>query len=403
MKPNRTILLLAVMGINQLMQGQSIGFQVDSSQTVLFGRDTMCCGDRFLWLASKKAVFIGTMAYPQDTIGEYSFSQGRSRAIGYKTAAFAESLAEGNSSMAVGNSHAIGNYSFASGLSTTFGGYSAAFGNSIASGFSSLTAGNSSTDADFAVSFGTSRSEGVRSASFNQSKADAYLCSTFGRFNVGGGSRTDYVSTDPIFEVGIGADDQHRNNALTIYKDGLISLGSSLGYTKLALYKSGASTYGMGVVAGQFRFNIGNPQARYAFFDQPGASANEIFTIYGNGNVAVNGTTVHSSDINRKENIESIDYADVLERIDKIPITSWQYKGQTERHLGPMAQDFYHAFGLGMDDKTIASVDADGVALAAIKGLMEEINSLKSRISELENQQQVLSGKRKLRRNRNRH
>ena len=39
------------------------------------------------------------------------------------------------------------------------------------------------------------------------------------------------------------------------------------------------------------------------------------------------------------------------------------------RHVGPMAQDFHAAFGLGGDDKHINTVDADGVALAAIQGL----------------------------------
>ncbi len=38
-------------------------------------------------------------------------------------------------------------------------------------------------------------------------------------------------------------------------------------------------------------------------------------------------------------------------------------------HLGPMAQDFYDSFGLGSDNKGIATVDADGVALAAFRGL----------------------------------
>jgi hypothetical protein len=50
-----------------------------------------------------------------------------------------------------------------------------------------------------------------------------------------------------------------------------------------------------------------------------------------------------------------------------------------------MAQDFYSSFGLGTGDTGIASVDADGVALAAIKGLIKEVESLKERITELEN------------------
>ena len=53
-----------------------------------------------------------------------------------------------------------------------------------------------------------------------------------------------------------------------------------------------------------------------------------------------------------------------------------------------MAQDFHAAFGIGPDDKHIATVDADGVALAAIQGLNEkvEVRSQRSedRIQKLE-------------------
>jgi hypothetical protein len=60
---------------------------------------------------------------------------------------------------------------------------------------------------------------------------------------------------------------------------------------------------------------------------------------------------------------------DVLEKVQSLPITEWQYKvdSRGQRHLGPMAQDFHAAFGLnGADDKHIATVDEEGVALAAI-------------------------------------
>jgi hypothetical protein len=40
-----------------------------------------------------------------------------------------------------------------------------------------------------------------------------------------------------------------------------------------------------------------------------------------------------------------------------------------------MAQDFHAAFGVGPDDKHIATVDADGVALAAIQGLNQKVES----------------------------
>jgi hypothetical protein len=68
-----------------------------------------------------------------------------------------------------------------------------------------------------------------------------------------------------------------------------LSLGPSLNKLKLALYQNneGTSYYGMGVTAGTFYFNIGNPQARYALLDRAGEDAQEIFTIQGNGNVGI--------------------------------------------------------------------------------------------------------------------
>lgn len=48
-----------------------------------------------------------------------------------------------------------------------------------------------------------------------------------------------------------------------------------------------------------------------------------------------------------------------------------------------MAQDFYAAFGLGDDEKTISTIDPAGVALAAIKGLIEENKELRTKNEEL--------------------
>lgn len=60
----------------------------------------------------------------------------------------------------------------------------------------------------------------------------------------------------------------------------------------------------------------------------------------------------------------------ILRKVTDLPVSHWSYKTEDGvRHIGPMAQDFQAAFGVGPDNKTITSVDADGVALAAIKGL----------------------------------
>ena len=52
------------------------------------------------------------------------------------------------------------------------------------------------------------------------------------------------------------------------------------------------------------------------------------------------------------------------------------------RHIGPMAQDFYAAFGVGPDDKHITTVDADGVALAAIQGLNQKVEAQQSELQQ---------------------
>ena len=66
-----------------------------------------------------------------------------------------------------------------------------------------------------------------------------------------------------------------------------------------------------------------------------------------------------------------------------MPIYEWQYRGEARRHIGPMAQDFHKAFNLGDDDKTIATIDADGVALAAIKAQQEIIEKQQTQIDDL--------------------
>ena len=69
-----------------------------------------------------------------------------------------------------------------------------------------------------------------------------------------------------------------------------------------------------------------------------------------------------------------------------MPVRIWNYKSQSEaiQHIGPTSQDFYAAFGVGADSLRITTVDADGVALAAVKALLEKIEKMEKRIQELE-------------------
>ncbi|NQT84940.1 tail fiber domain-containing protein [bacterium] len=110
---------------------------------------------------------------------------------------------------------------------------------------------------------------------------------------------------------------------------------------------------------------------------------------------AGSGTWGSWCDRNAKANCVPVHPRAVLEKVAALPISTWSYKTQDPsiRHLGPMAQDFYAAFGLGEDDKHIGTVDADGVALAAIQGLHEIVQEKDARISSLEKQNTELKAR----------
>ena len=93
-----------------------------------------------------------------------------------------------------------------------------------------------------------------------------------------------------------------------------------------------------------------------------------------------------------KENFSTIDVRDVLERLSTLPVTGWNYKAQGReiRHIGPTAQEFYEAFQVGEDDRHITTVDADGVALAAIQGLYRLMQDKQAQITRLAEQNALL-------------
>ena len=49
-------------------------------------------------------------------------------------------------------------------------------------------------------------------------------------------------------------------------------------------------------------------------------------------------------------------------------------------HIGPMSQDFYSAFQLGVDNKGISTIDSDGIALASIQALNTKIEDQQAQI-----------------------
>ncbi|MFC8077817.1 tail fiber domain-containing protein [Streptomyces sp. NPDC057307] len=75
----------------------------------------------------------------------------------------------------------------------------------------------------------------------------------------------------------------------------------------------------------------------------------------------------------------------VLEQVVRLPVSTWRYHWDPPhvRHLGPMAQDWWKAFGVGENDRTICCTDANGVAIVAIQALHRELTELRNEVAAL--------------------
>ena len=103
--------------------------------------------------------------------------------------------------------------------------------------------------------------------------------------------------------------------------------------------------------------------------------AGDTIKAWNGAHLTDGGTWANASDRNRKTDFATVDTRLVLEKLATLPVQSWRYTNEVAglQHLGPTAQDFRGTFGLGNDDQSITTVDANGVALAAIQGLNKKV------------------------------
>lgn len=104
-----------------------------------------------------------------------------------------------------------------------------------------------------------------------------------------------------------------------------------------------------------------------------------------NGNLSLSGTLSQGSSRTLKENFTSLDPEAVLAKVAELPVTRWNYRFDPDRraHIGPTAEDFRAAFGLGDSDRRLAPSDAAGVALVAIQGLNEVVRTERAELEGL--------------------
>lgn len=98
------------------------------------------------------------------------------------------------------------------------------------------------------------------------------------------------------------------------------------------------------------------------------------------------------SDRTLKRDIVPVDTRAILDAVVRVPVSTWSYKTDAPsiRHMGPMAQDFHGAFGLGSTDRAYDPVDAHGVTFASIQALYAIVAEQNARIERLEEDNSTL-------------
>jgi hypothetical protein len=151
---------------------------------------------------------------------------------------------------------------------------------------------------------------------------------------------------------------------------------------------------------GGARFDVNNG-GWVEIFDQAAHATTVLIDTSTGAYLTTAGTWTNASSRDQKENFTPVDGQEVLATLAEMPITTWNSKAEDPsiRHMGPVAQDFYAAFGLGASDTSIGTLDADGVALAAIQGLYQlsqeqaaQIAAQQERIKALEQAQGANGG-----------
>ena len=111
------------------------------------------------------------------------------------------------------------------------------------------------------------------------------------------------------------------------------------------------------------------------------------------------GSWASVSDRRKKENFEILNKEEMLQKVAAMPVTRWNYLSQpvSQKHVGPMAQDFYAAFGLdGVgNDTTINTIDIDGVNMIAIQALEQRTRDLQAQVDALKKENEKLAGEKK--------
>ncbi len=380
-------------------QTPATSFHIYGNRNVLFGDSIGGAGDKLMWLPELHAFRVGTVAtgaassyWDKDSVGLYSF------ATGYNT------RAQGFGATAMGrDTEATSSYAFASGFfSNADGQYSTAMGFNTDAFALGSTALGYSTDAEANYSFAAgyfAEAQAIYSVAIGNSvRAQSYASIAVGRYNVGGGSATSWLTNDPIFEIGIGTGPSTRANAVTVRKNGNVGIGTTSPRDRLH-------------VNGRIRLQSveyieDGGTSEIAFRGDLRPTTNNIYDIgtaeFRWDDIYATNGTIQTSDARLKKDIHETGYG--LQHILRLRPVSFQWKKSSDpsQHIGLLAQDLLevipevvktHDFQME-EDGTITEIKLETlgvnysnlipVLIKAIQEQQEEINSLNERIANLE-------------------
>jgi hypothetical protein len=314
-------------------------------------------GRRMMWYADKaafRAGYVGSFGstyWDMANVGNYSFATGNNtRASGNNsfaaglatTASGEESVAFGNNSTASadrsfafnGTASAVGAIALGSGAQATNDDALALGPSSIASGLASIVLGPSIAPGNFGVAIGL------------QNRAGGQFSTAMGK------------------------------NARVSHQGSFVISDASASFSSDSAYSSVNNQMTMRFAGG------------YRLFTNQGLTSGVTLAAGG-------GSWASVSDRRKKENFKQVDAEEVLKKVAAMPITNWNYKAQpaSQRHIGPMAQDFYQAFqldGIG-NDTTINTTDIDGVNMVAIQALEKRTVQLQQENDQLKSQIDIMN------------
>ena len=353
-------------------------------------------GRRMMWYPDKaafRAGFAYATYWDQSNIGNYSFATGNG------------TMANGDYSTATGNyTTSKGTYSFASGYESSANGVAAvAMGNdAVATGIASTAFGyHPYSSGDYSTSSGYNAS-----ATGSASTAFGYQNTASGNYSTVSGYTS---SATGLTSTAFG----YATTASGIYSTALNDYTTASGYASFA---TGESTTASGIISTAMGYNVTTNGKRGSFIigdDGRGRSYNTYYSdvdcqmqmVFAGGyrlytgssatGVSMNGgdnSWSSISDSTKKEKKLIVNGEDVLNRISKFKLYTWNYKGQDAtkfRHYGPMAQDFHNAFGkdgignIG-NDTLINQQDFLGVSFIAIQALEKRTEIIKAQQNEID-------------------